>query len=225
MTEIVFDWEREARTGTAEAVLCSGKTADQIANIIELVGSRNRTLLLTRLDAEKFGKLPPGTRASLDYDEISGTAILGKSPKPDVNAPGVVVVAAGTSDMAVANEALRTLAFYGFDATLVGDVGVAGLWRLMERIDMIRTAAVVIAVAGMEGALFSVVAGLVQAPVIAVPTSVGYGVAAGGKAALNAALASCAPGVVVVNIDNGFGAAMTAVKILRMIGLSVRGQP
>jgi hypothetical protein len=128
------------------------------------------------------------------------------------------VVCAGTSDLPVAREAARTLHFAGYDAPVIADVGVAGLWRLMQRIDEIRSFEVVIAVAGMEGALFSVLAGLVDAPVIAVPTSVGYGVAHGGHAALHSALASCATGIVAVNIDNGFGAAGAALRLLRRMG-------
>jgi pyridinium-3,5-biscarboxylic acid mononucleotide synthase len=126
----------------------------------------------------------------------------------------VAIVCGGTSDLPVAGEARRTLAFAGETTTLISDVGVAGLWRLMERLDEIRRHRVVIAVAGMEGALFSVLAGLVPCAVIAVPTSVGYGVATGGATALHAALASCASGLAVVNIDNGFGAAHAALRIL-----------
>jgi NCAIR mutase (PurE)-related protein len=131
-------------------------------------------------------------------------------------ASGIGIVAAGTSDLPVAREAARTLAFAGHHAEIIADVGVAGLWRLLGCLDALRQCRVLIAVAGMEGALFSVLAGLVKAPVIAVPTSVGYGIAEGGKAALYAALASCAPGLVVVNIDNGFGAAAAAIKMLRL---------
>ncbi len=134
---------------------------------------------------------------------------------PATQAAGrVAIVCGGTSDLAVAREAIRTLAFAGESATLLADVGVAGLWRLMERLDDIRRHRVVIAVAGMEGALFSVLAGLVPCAMIAVPTSIGYGVAEGGRTALNAALASCASGLLVVNIDNGFGAAHAALRIL-----------
>ena len=142
----------------------------------------------------------------------SGT---GRGKSVPVADSGIGIVAAGTSDLPVAREAARTLEFSGHRAEIVADVGVAGLWRLTDRLDQLRRCRVLIAVAGMEGALFSVLAGLVPAPVIAVPTSVGYGVATGGKAALFAALASCAPGLVVVNIDNGFGAAVAALKILR----------
>jgi len=124
------------------------------------------------------------------------------------------VVTAGTSDVPVSEEALRTLRFHGEDAVRVADVGVAGLWRLMARLEQLRTLPVLIVAAGMDAALPSVLAGLVGGAVIAVPTSVGYGVAAGGHAALHAVLASCAPGLVVVNIDNGYGAACAALRIL-----------
>ena len=152
-------------------------------------------------------------RDALDYHPVSRTAILG-GPAPARAAGRIAIVCGGTSDVPVAHEAARTLAFEGEDTTLVLDVGVAGLWRLTDRLADIRRHRVVIAVAGMEGALFSVLAGLVPCPVLAVPTSVGYGVGAGGRVALRAALASCASGLVVVNIDNGFGAAHAALRIL-----------
>ena len=129
---------------------------------------------------------------------------------------GIGIVTAGTSDLGVAGEAARTLAFHGYAAPIIADVGVAGLWRLLERLEEIRRLRVIIAVAGMEGALFSVLAGLVAAPVIALPSSVGYGVATGGRVALEAALASCAPGLTVVNIDNGFGAACAAIGMMKL---------
>jgi NCAIR mutase (PurE)-related protein len=206
------DWQREARTGVGEAVFCRGKSAEQIAAIVALADERRASLLLTRLSTAQLGALPQ--RAHLDYDGLSETAILDHGLRPPTPAP-VGIVCAGTSDMRIAREAARTLAFHGHAAPLLADVGVAGLWRLLERADEIRGWRIVIAVAGMEGALFSVVAGLVPGLVIAVPTSVGYGVAEGGKAALSSALASCAPGVVVVNIDNGFGAATAAIKLLK----------
>ena len=159
------------------------------------------------------------TRDALDYDEPSRTAILGQLLVPR-HPPRIAIVCGGTSDVAVAGEAARTLAFAGEASSRFVDVGVAGLWRLMEHLDDIRAHRIVIVVAGMEGALFSVLAGLVSSAVIAVPTSVGYGVAAGGQAALSAALASCASGIAVVNIDNGFGAAHVA---LRMLGEPVSG--
>jgi len=211
--EFRLDWQRAERTGTSEAVLCEAKDAAQIDAIVAHAAALDRRLLLTRLGPRKFGRLAASAREALDYDATSRTAILGGVPASR-GAGRVAIVAAGTSDLAVACEAGRTLAFSGEAATLIADVGVAGLWRLMERLDDIRRHRVVIAVAGMEGALFSVLAGLVRCPVLAVPTSVGYGVARRGRAALNAALASCASGLAVVNIDNGFGAAHSALRIL-----------
>ncbi|MDP6788850.1 MAG: nickel pincer cofactor biosynthesis protein LarB [Rhodospirillales bacterium] len=217
MTSVHFDWRRTERSGLPEAVFCASKSADQIGEIVNLALGRKHSLLLTKLTEEAFEGLAEEIRARLDHDSLSGTAILDCGLAPATE-KGVCVVAAGTSDMPVAAEARRTLGFHGIDAPLVCDVGVAGLWRLMERIDEIRRHRVVIAVAGMEGALFSVLGGLVPGLVIAVPTSVGYGVAEGGRAALKAALASCVPGVVVVNIDNGYGAAAAAVKIEALRG-------
>jgi NCAIR mutase (PurE)-related protein len=212
----VLDWERENRTGVAEAVLCDGKTTEQIAAILDRAGVETRRLLLTRLSPTQFSDLPHEQQAALDFDRLSATAILGTATPDAALKTGAMIVAAGTSDLGVATEAARTLDFHGYAAPLIADVGVAGLWRLMARLEELRTAQVLIVVAGMEGALFSVVAGLVGAPVIALPSSVGYGVAAAGQVALHSALASCAPGVVTVNIDNGFGAAAAAIKMLRM---------
>jgi NCAIR mutase (PurE)-related protein len=208
-----MDWERESRTGVAEAVLCEGKSAAQIEAILAAAGERR--LLLTRLDETKLAQLPPELRHAIDYDPLSTTAFHGRRVAPTRTGP--VVVCAGTSDLPVAREAARSLEFAGYQAPLIADVGVAGLWRLMRRLDEIRSFRVVIAVAGMEGALFSVLAGLVDAPIIAVPTSIGYGVASGGRTALHSALASCATGLVAVNIDNGFGGASAAIRVLRRI--------
>jgi pyridinium-3,5-biscarboxylic acid mononucleotide synthase len=213
MNEFRLDWQRAGRTGTSEAVLCEPKSAAQIDAIVAHATELGRRLLLTRLGPRKFSRLSGPARDGLDYDAATRTAILGGLPAAR-GTGRVAIVCGGTSDLAVAREADRTLAFEGEAATLLADVGVAGLWRLMERVDDIRRHRVVIAVAGMEGALFSVLAGLVPCAVIAVPTSVGYGVAQGGRTALNAALASCASGLSVVNIDNGFGAAHAALRIL-----------
>jgi len=213
MDEFRLDWERASRCGTSEAVLCEPKSPAQIDAIIAHAKALDRRLLLTRLGPRKFARLSAETRAALDYDESTRTAIVGELSAPS-HVGRVAIVCGGTSDMPVAGEALRTLAFAGEGATLLADVGVAGLWRLMERLDDIRRHRVVIAVAGMEGALFSVLGGLVPCAVVAVPTSVGYGVSKGGRTALNAALASCASGLAVVNIDNGFGAAHAALRIL-----------
>jgi pyridinium-3,5-biscarboxylic acid mononucleotide synthase len=213
VSDFNLDWQREARTGVAEAVLCEPKTPAQIAAILGEAAARSARLLLTRLALEQYDALPGALREKLDFDRLSRTAILGGLPsgKP---IEGALVVAAGTADLGPAREAARTLAFHGHTAPLIADVGVAGLWRLNEQLGRRREARVLIVAAGMEGALFSVVAGLVSAPVIALPTSVGYGVAAGGVVALHSALSSCAPGVMAVNIDNGFGAAAAAIKIM-----------
>ena len=211
------DHERLARVGMPEAVLCGTKSIEQVRSIaIELAESTTEPRLLTRLGDEQRAALPASVTDRLDDDRLSRTAILnGTLP----SRPGsVAVVAAGTSDASVAAEAARTLHFSGVQHELIVDVGVAGIWRLEARLDEIREADIVIAVAGMDAALVSVLGGLVAAPVVAVPTSVGYGVAAGGTTALNSALASCAQGVTVVNIDNGFGAACAAVRMLSLFG-------
>ncbi len=209
MSEFVLDAARTARLGFGEAVFCAGKSPAQIAAILDAAAS---PMLLTRLDPARFGALPAGHRAALDYDPVSATAFSG-DPAPLRSAP-IAVVTAGTSDVPVAQEAVRTLRFNGWDAPMVADVGVAGLWRLMRRLDELRAVRVLIVAAGMDAALPSVIGGLVPGVIIAVPTSVGYGVAAGGTAALHAILASCAPGIVTVNIDNGYGAACAALRIL-----------
>lgn len=213
MTSARMDWDRPARTGLAEAVYGEGKTPAQLAAILEEASASGRPLLVTRLPASYLSALPEALAARLDYDALSGTALLGPLRPLPANTD-VAIVAAGLADLPVVSEAARTLAFSGVRAEIVTDVGVAGLWRLMEQLPRIRRARVVIAVAGMEGALFSVLGGLVAAPIIALPTSVGRGVAEGGHVALNSALASCAPGLAVVNIDNGFGAAQAALRIL-----------
>ena len=213
MTDFRLDWDRPARTGISEAVLCEAKSPEQIDAIAQHAVGLGRRLLFTRLSAKKFSRLEVSVRERLDFDAQSRTAVLGELPDPHPGAR-VAIVAAGTSDLPVAREAERTLRFAGERPTFVADVGVAGLWRLMEHVETLREHRVVIAVAGMEGALFSVLAGLVPAVVVAVPTSVGYGVGKGGRTALHSALASCASGLAVVNIDNGFGAAHAALRVL-----------
>jgi len=218
VTEFRLDHDRAARTGIPEAVLCEHKSAAQIAAIGAAVMKAGQRMLFTRLRAETVAALPAELRDGLDYDPDSGTAFLGAAASAQAMIEGIGIVAAGTSDLPVAREAARTLAFHGYAAPLTADVGVTGLWRLTGQLEALRRHRIIIAVAGMEGALFTVLAGLVEAPVIAVASSVGYGVASGGRVALGVALASCAPGVVAVNIDNGFGAATAAIKILRCVG-------
>ena len=213
MAEFRLDWDRSTRTGTSEAVLCESKSAPQVDAIAQHALALERRLLFTRLGERKLQRLSPAVRAAMDYEPVSRTAILGGLP-PEALPGRVAIVAAGTSDLPVAREAERTLRFAGEAPSLIADVGVAGLWRLMEHVEALRAHRVVIAVAGMEGALFSVLGGLVPGVVVAVPTSVGYGVGKGGRTALHAALASCASGLAVVNIDNGFGAAHAALRVL-----------
>lgn len=210
----VHDHSRPERIGMPEAVLCSAKTDRQLVAIVDDLSRAGVSSLLTRLPAGRLDRLPE-IAALLEYDAVSETAVLG-SPQPP--RPGdIAIVAAGTSDQRVAAEAARTLAFSGVRTRSFIDVGVAGLWRLEARLPEIRGADVVIVAAGMDAALVSVLGGLLAAPIVAVPTSIGYGVAEGGTTALNSALASCAQGVTVVNIDNGFGAACAAVRMLSLL--------
>ncbi|WP_016954370.1 nickel pincer cofactor biosynthesis protein LarB [Catenovulum agarivorans] len=214
MNNFIWDSERKNRTAIAEAVFCEGKSNSDLQAIVEHNLAAKSPLLMTRLSSEQWLALKPDIRQQLDYESVSKTAIANLSPIEKFNKQ-VCIVCAGTSDMAVATEAQRTLLFNAIEAPVIADVGVAGLWRLLDKIETIRQYKIIIAAAGMEGALFSVLAGLVSAPVIAVPTAVGYGVSAGGQAALSSSLSSCSPGIVTVNINNGFGAAAAAVKILR----------
>jgi pyridinium-3,5-biscarboxylic acid mononucleotide synthase len=214
MPEFVLDEQRAGRIGFGEAVYCAGKSLAQIAAILERVQAEGHApMLLTRLDPERFAALPAGQRERLEYDPVSRTAFSG-APASVSGPAQVAIVTAGTSDVPMAREAERTLRFNGHDALLVADVGVAGLWRLMRRLELLRGMKVLIVAAGMDAALPSVIGGLVPGVIIAIPTSVGYGVAAGGQTALHAILASCAPGILTVNIDNGYGAACAAMRVL-----------
>lgn len=207
-----LDTSRELRQGQGEVVYGAGKTAGQIAGIVRaLTGAGQRRVLVTRLDAEKndeVRRLLSG-EVELEYDPTSRLGVVGGNA-PATGAGRVVVACAGTSDLPVAEEAARTCEFLGNDVCRLTDVGVAGIHRLLDHADAIASASAVVAVAGMEGALASVVAGIARGPVIAVPTSVGYGASYGGLAALLAMLNSCASGVSVVNVDNGFGAGFQA---------------
>jgi NCAIR mutase (PurE)-related protein len=208
-----FDYPRKKRTGIPEAVMCEGKSDTALLHLVEeLSGNKDHPVLFTRLSQRQFKLLEPAYSAQLDYDAESGTAFRnGKHP----SCPGLVsLVGAGTSDLHVVLEAQRTLEFLGIASNSFVDVGVAGLHRFMDRLDEISSADVVIIIAGNDAALASVASSLVSKPVIGVPTSVGYGVATGGQTALNAMLASCAQGLTVTNIDNGFGAACAAARII-----------
>ena len=212
-TGFVHDRQRHARLGMPEAIFCEGKDSQALDHIMLQLLEAGEPALCTRLSEDRQKNLAPAVRASMDYDPQSATAFLhGCLP---ARAGSVAVVTAGTSDIGVAREAQRTLQFSGFHTDLIADVGVAGIHRLFSRIDHIRSFDVVIVVAGWDAALASVMGGLVSQPVIAVPSSTGYGVASGGKAALNSMLSSCGQGVLVTNIDNGFGAACGAIRFLQ----------
>jgi len=219
--EVVLDTTREQRIGFGEAVLAGSKTVEQLVEVLDQADDKGLTLLLTRLERHQVDELPVRLQERLDYESHSRTAFFDASRQ--IGGPArVAVVTAGTSDAAVAREAVRTLEFYGHAAVEICDVGVAGLWRLQQRIDEIAALPVVIAVAGMDAALPTVLAGLVGSLVVAVPTSVGYGISEGGKTALHSLLASCAPGLVTVNIDNGYGAACAAMRALHIHDRAVR---
>jgi NCAIR mutase (PurE)-related protein len=208
-----IDHHRALRRGFPEAVFGQGKTPEQVVGIVERIAGHGQRVLVTRTDAEVHRRVA-AVRPEARYHEVARCITVETGPAPTL--PGrVAIAAAGTSDLPVAEEAAVTAAFHGAEVDRIYDVGVAGLHRLLDRAESFREADVILVVAGMEGALPSVVAGLVDAPVVAVPTSVGYGASFKGLAALLAMLNSCASGVGVVNIDNGFGAAHLACLILR----------
>jgi NCAIR mutase (PurE)-related protein len=211
--DIKLDLMRRERLGFEEAMFCAHKSVAQIDAVLDRLEAAGQGGLLTRLEAGHAAALDARHRACLDYDPLSRTAFYRCQPRA-VGDAVVGVVTAGSSDVPVAREALRTLTYCGVPTLSVFDVGVAGLWRLMERIEELRRLPILIVAAGMDAALPSVIGGLHGGLIIAVPTSVGYGVAAGGHAALNAILASCASGIVTVNIDNGYGAACAALRAM-----------
>jgi NCAIR mutase (PurE)-related protein len=208
------DHHRALRQGAPEVILGQSKTPAQIVGIARELARAGQNVLITRLDAEAAREVCAAI-PDLKYAPLGRTATLEQTPIPALGARPVSLVTAGTGDLPVAEECAETLRMLGVAAERVYDVGVAGLHRLLHRRDVFERTGVAIVVAGMEGALPSVVGGMAAGPVIAVPTSVGYGVSFGGIAALAAMLSSCASGVVVCNIDNGFGAAYAAARILR----------
>lgn len=225
-----LDVSRENRTGTSEAIFCPGKTKEQLLKILETFAKNGCSVLGTKCSREQAdfvqkmlsgasGKSGTTDAPAIHFDETSriltmkvkGAAKAGRSLKGSV-----AVCCAGTADLPIAEEAAQTAEFFGAKVERHFDVGIAGLHRLLSKMDEIRKADVVIAVAGMEGALAGVIAGLTKAPVIAVPTSVGYGASFNGLSPLLTMLNTCAEGVSVVNIDNGYGAAVSAVRMLRI---------
>lgn len=207
------DHHRALRNGIPEVIFGERKTAPQIVGIARAMVEAGENVLVTRLDEDKAAVLVRDVPGAT-YSAMARTARVVVRPLPLRDVGYVAVVTAGTSDMPVAEEAAETLSAVGLAVERLYDVGVAGIHRLLHRVDLLHKAAAVIVVAGMEGALPSVVGGMVGAPVIAVPTSVGYGTALSGFTALFAMLTSCASGVAVVNVDSGFGAAMVAHRIL-----------
>lgn len=212
----LVDHERTARTGFPEVVLGQWKRAEDIVAILREMATRGPAIA-TRVSAAQAAMITEAWPACI-YHEVA-RVIVAPSPfaAPAINGVVVAVVAAGTSDLPVAEEAAVVAAVMGLSVTRSYDVGVAGISRLFAALPELAQADIIIAVAGMEGALPSVLAGLVAAPMIALPTSVGYGVGAEGLAALSGMLSSCAPGLTVVNIDNGFGAALAAGRMARML--------
>jgi NCAIR mutase (PurE)-related protein len=208
-----LDLHRAKRTGFPEVVYCAGKTVDQAAAIFRRMREAGVPAFGTRADAELAASVRE-TFPDAVYDEVARTLSVGQLNTAKI---GLVAVAcAGTSDLPVAREAARTAEFFGSNVVEIADIGVAGIHRLFDRLDELKKARVVVAVAGMEGALASVIAGLVSVPVIACPTSVGYGASFGGLSALLGMLTACAPGISVVNIDSGFGAGYQANLINRL---------
>ncbi len=210
-----IDHHRQLRTGFPEVIWGQDKTPDQIAQIMEIMRENNSVVMATRITPEVYIKLREKVRGIKYYEIARICAIAPEYIKPKY--PGTIaIISAGTADLPIAEEAATTAILSGFKVQKLWDVGVAGIHRLLSHRHLLDQANVIIVVAGMEGALPSVVAGLVNSPVIAVPTSVGYGANFGGLAPLLTMLNSCATGIGVVNIDNGFGAAMLAGQILRV---------
>ena len=206
------DHHRSIRQGFPEVVFGQGKTPEQIADISFAIMSRSGRLLVTRAGEDAFAAVKKQLPEA-EYEQSARVITAGK-PKNECSLPGVLIACAGTSDLPVAIEAALTAEMMGCVTERIFDVGVAGIHRLFDKLDNLNEARAIVAVAGMEGALPSVIGGLVDVPIIAVPTSVGYGASLGGIAALLAMLNSCAPGIAVVNIDNGFGAGYLAANII-----------
>ena len=209
------DTHRALRHGLPEVVFAPGKTPEQIANIVRALREAEQDVLVTRVDPEMAGEVRSALGGG-EHDPVARLLWFGPAEAAIVGKGTIAVISAGTSDLPVASEAAAVARRFGNKVETLGDVGVAGLHRLLASSEVLRAARVLIVVAGMEGALPSVVGGMVDKPVIAVPTSVGYGAAFGGVAALLGMLTSCASNVTVVNIDNGFGAAYVATLINRL---------
>ncbi|MDR2199750.1 MAG: nickel pincer cofactor biosynthesis protein LarB [Deltaproteobacteria bacterium] len=214
---VLFDHDRPRRIGLPEAVFSERKPLSTLVSLLErFSGAEERPVLFTRLDPSVFSALSSSLKESYDYDPLSRTAFSRPLPRRDPKL-ACSIVSAGSADSPVTWEAARTLEYLGFAPRVFEDSGVAALWRLSDALAEINRGLVVIVVAGLDAALASVLGGLTPRPIIAVPTSVGYGLARGGESALASMLLSCSPGVTVVNIDNGYGAACAAARLLNLI--------
>ena len=212
-----IDMHRKLRTGQAEMIYGASKTAEQISGILSTMKNNGQDrVIVTRLSADKAAEV--AKYHDITYVEIASLAMIGEKPQPD-GIGRIVIATGGTSDIPVAEEAAVTAEMLGNEVVRLYDVGVAGLHRMLDHLDELMSATVIIAIAGMEGALASVIGGIAECPVIAVPTSVGYGASFGGVSALLSMLNSCASGVSVVNIDNGFGAGFLASRINHIEGV------
>ncbi len=207
-----IDHHRGLRSGMPEVIYCQGKTVTQIKRIIQSMNRAGHSILATRLSKESYRKLKPSLPKLSEYNETAQTLVIDKN-KLKKRQGLIAIITAGTSDIPIAEEASVTARALGSETETIFDVGVAGIHRLLDNLEQIRKARVIVVVAGMEGALASVVGGLVDQPIIAVPTSIGYGTSFGGVSALLTMLNSCATGIAVVNIDNGFGAGCMAHRI------------
>ncbi len=223
-----FDYGRMSRMGFGETVLAEGKTLRDLVEILQAVLEKNAPLLVTRLSASVYQTVLealPHLAETCHYNEHAG--VLRSHREVSLPSPGetplfkVAIVTAGTSDRCVAEESLETLMHHQIPCTLFGDVGVSGLHRILNIQEKVQAADCVICIAGMDGALASVVGGLFKVPILAVPTSTGYGASGQGQAALSSMLATCANGLSVMNIDNGYGAAMAAVRLRNMLFLKL----
>jgi hypothetical protein len=210
-----IDHHREMRTGYPEIIYCAGKSLEQVREIFRVMAERESNVIGTRANAEMFESVKSISPDAVYYPMARIIAVQKK--KPATPESRIAIITAGTSDMPVAEEAAITAELLGNNVVRIYDAGVAGIHRLVDKLPEIRNCRVIIVIAGMEGALASVVGGLVDKPVIAVPTSVGYGANFGGISALLAMLTSCSTGVTVVNIDNGFGAGFAASMINKMV--------
>tara|TARA_Y100001968_G_scaffold331328_1_gene385670 strand:- start:749 stop:1402 length:654 start_codon:yes stop_codon:yes gene_type:complete len=208
-----LDIQRFERLGMIEAVWGEHKSTKQIAEILNKFKKKGQIALVTRVNQEKAMELI-SLIENIEFHTDAECLTLGKPFKEDISLGKVIILSGGTSDFKVASEANLALKLHGIQTEMLIDIGVAGLHRLLNKLEKIRSAKVLIACAGMEGALPTVLAGLVPQPIIGIPVSIGYGVSAKGKSALEGMLSSCAPGLMVVNIDNGYGAAMAALRIL-----------